>query len=469
MVTKDDAGGGMVDSVTQNEVVFSACADDQRAEVARFREGKRRVVRSVFTWALLRGLSGRADQDGDGLISNAELLEFTQRELKRPGLDFTQMPILHCSELYRSQPVFGRTLALAGPARVFFARETQATINRGRYHDVRIGDRFLGIGGDGPDPIEVRVTSVSEFLSFGVASKDIHLKPPGLEVKPVVHLAPFENLSVFFGRFTDPTGKIVSLPSALRTAATSIDKVRIVSEESECDRIISGTVEPDGTMHVLMYGRYGRLQGQFTAVPLKAGAALAEWLQGQMLLEQLAALDNPAPPFRIVLSVKDGPERFFIYPEGDSRRQDIKLVITAEQDCYLLLLSIDSQGQVTLLLPNKWQQDTKIRARRPYIVPSPEAEFHLPIRLPPGHDVIKAIATRKPLDLHQVNAKGLNSQGFFHFEASELPALLDDIRTRGIGIEPVPGRPSGTGEVPISELPTTEWTTASLTVETVLP
>jgi uncharacterized caspase-like protein len=464
--------GSMIDEPTENLVVFSACADQQRAEVATFFEKGRLMRRSVFTRVLLQGLAGHADRNVDGQITNAEALEYISRELSRSGRDFTQTPTMKCSELFREQPVFGRTLTLAGPARLFFYEQgKQAAVNRGEYHDVRNGDRFvvLHAGSEPEDTAEIRVMRVERFLSFGTLNKDIMFKPPGIEVRRVPWLYRFSGLQVFFGRFSDPAGRAVDIPAALRAAAAGMHHVRIVSDQSECDRIVSGTVTPDGTVQVFIYGRFGRLQSQFAAPMLQAGAELERRLRGQVFLEQLAALDNPAPSFCVSLAVKGGRERFLVYPEGDPRRETIEFVIRAEQDCHLVLLSVDSHGQVTLLLPNKWQHDTRIDAGRRYRIPEPGSEFVFSIRMPPGQDVIKAIATRKPLALRHVNAKGLNEQGCIGFDATQLDDLVQDIMTRGIGVEAIQDWGTETCVDRLTDSPTADWTTATLTIESLLP
>lgn len=462
--------GSMIDDPARNEVVFTACADSQRAEVATFVQGHRVYRRSVFTRALLQGLAGGADGNRDGRITNAEAFGFVCRQLSLPGRGFTQTPLMHCSELYRQQPVFGRTLTLAGPARLFHAAGRQATINRGSYHDVEIGDRFVLTAQDVPasSPAEVQVTSVSQFLSSGTLSKDIHFRPPGVEVQPVPRLRRFEKLNVFFGRFASVTGDPVEVPPVLRAAAASIPEVAVVADPARCLRIVSGLVAPDGSLQVFIYGRYGRLRSQFSSPLLTAGVELERRLRAQVLLEQLAVLENPAPYFHINLSVKDGRERFLIYPEGDPRREKIELLVSADRDCHLTLLSIDSRGQVTLLLPNKWQPDTKIVAGRTYTVPPPGAEFAFPIMLPPGHDTVRAIATRNPLKLRHVNTKGLEQQGFAQFDTAYLSDLVEDIRTRGIGLEPAPPPGPISGEE-LTDIPTAAWSTATLMIETVLP
>ena len=465
------ASGAMVDDITRNVVVFSACADQQRAEVATFFQNGRLSRRSVFTHVLLQGLAGRADRDHDGQISNAELIDFARERLAHADADFTQTPMLQCSELYREQRVFDRTLTLAGPPRLFYAREKEAAVNRGEYHEVCVGDRFVVVGTtDGAEnPAEISITRVEPFLSFGSLSKDLHFSTPGVELRKVPRLRPFQKVAVFFGRFVDPAGNSTEMPPALRVAAAGIPEVRIVTDQSECDRIVSGTLAPDGTLQVFLYGRFGRLQGQFSAPMLQAGEVLARRLRGQVLLEQLASFDDTAPPFRVNLSVKGGKQRFLIYPPGDPRREKIELVVSAERYCHVHLLSIDSQGQVTLLFPNKWQQDTRIVAGRTYTIPSPDAEFAFPIQSPPGHDVIKAVATRRPLDLRHVNAKGLNEQGCIQFEPEDWGDLVEDIRVRGIGVEAAPERRPAADGQPEGDIPTAEYVTTTLTIETLLP
>jgi len=462
------SAGSMIDEVNRNEVVFSACQDGQRAEIGAFVENRAVVRRSVFTRAFLKGLSGQADRDFDGQVLNSELIGFINADLR----EFTQTPQLKCTNLYANQLVFGRTLTLSGPARLFYTQDHEVAINRGAYHGVKKDDRFLlKTNTQSPaDVVDIQVERVDSFLSFGRIDKDIRFVPPGPEVQPMVRPRPFHKLHVFFAAFTSPSGGALETPPSLREAVAANPELQIEPDQAACDRMVAGTLAQDGTLHLFIYGRFGRLQSQFSEPQATAPAELVKRLKAQVLLERLAAIQNPVSPFRVDLRVKGGRNRFLIHPKGDPRREKIELLVKTDRDCHLVLLTVDSQGQVTLLLPNRWQPSSRLSAGREYQVPPPDADFVFPIKLPPGHDVITAVATLKPFDLRGVTAKGLQKDGFIQFEPGNQDNLIEDIYTRGIGIEAPSGPADAPAELWLNEVPSAaDWATATLTVETVLP
>jgi len=140
------------------------------------------------------------------------------------------------------------------------------------------------------------------------------------------------------------------------------------------------------------------------------------------------------------------------YIEGEG----IRFTVKVSRNCFVTLITVDSKGSMTLLLPNAWQRRAFVRRGEVMVIPSSEAGFRFPIKPPHGETLVKAIATLKPLRLSGVNPERIEEQKF----AVMLP------NTKGIGLEGDPERviPPGAG---LNEwLQPTEWSTAELVVIT---
>ena len=98
-----------------------------------------------------------------------------------------------------------------------------------------------------------------------------------------------------------------------------------------------------------------------------------------------------------------------IFTDGDF----ISFRVSAKKRCYITLISQDSEGEVSLLLPNPYDHDetTCVNAGETILIPSASAGFEFPIGPPHGVAVIKAIATSRPLELEGVDLeKIMNGQ-----------------------------------------------------------
>lgn len=71
----------------------------------------------------------------------------------------------------------------------------------------------------------------------------------------------------------------------------------------------------------------------------------------------------------------------------------------AERDCYLNIVNINSQGELTLLFPNQFYRNNFIRAGRTYQIPDESYGFDLEIQPPAGMDRVYAIASNSPIDI----------------------------------------------------------------------
>ena len=112
--------------------------------------------------------------------------------------------------------------------------------------------------------------------------------------------------------------------------------------------------------------------------------------------------------------------------------EEMEIRISCEQDVYLHLFSIGQDDSVTVLLPNRFTQDTLIRADQEFVFPD-EAQRARGIRLrvfPPANlkratERIKVIATRKQRDL--VKAKFRESV-FEAFDGKDTGMVTDLLR-----------------------------------------
>jgi len=119
---------------------------------------------------------------------------------------------------------------------------------------------------------------------------------------------------------------------------------------------------------------------------------------------------NPVSDFAVSIKTAAGKQVYF---EGES----IKFIVSAERDCYVTLITVDSEGQMSLLLPNRWQKSAFVRGEKELTIPSKQMGFHFPIKPPHGETIVKAIATFRPLRLSGVDNKSIDSAGFMKLDA----------------------------------------------------
>ncbi|BBM86599.1 serine/threonine-protein kinase [Candidatus Uabimicrobium amorphum] len=123
--------------------------------------------------------------------------------------------------------------------------------------------------------------------------------------------------------------------------------------------------------------------------------------KNQELLQHLARIQQPSPPFYIEVWSELWRERQEqrkivvspCYPMGER----INICFSSDKDCYLTLINIDPDGDITVLFPNKFQQDNHIVAHEVHKVG--EKGFQFIVGEPHGNEVVKAIATTKKMNL----------------------------------------------------------------------
>lgn len=111
------------------------------------------------------------------------------------------------------------------------------------------------------------------------------------------------------------------------------------------------------------------------------------------------------------------------YVVGDT----IRFHFQAERDCYLNLVNIASNGEMRLIFPNAFQQDSFIRGGVVHSIPAEGAAFEFQIQPPIGSDRIYAIASDRPLNIFKTDFK---DQAFAVFTRS----AATDREMRAIGV-----------------------------------
>lgn len=106
----------------------------------------------------------------------------------------------------------------------------------------------------------------------------------------------------------------------------------------------------------------------------------------------LVDAENPERPFRIEIDTADGNRRF-----QDGER--MSYVVRTDRDVYLTIIQVQPDGVATLLLPNKAQKSTLVRANRAVEIPADDAGWHFYAAAPHGRTVVKVFATTKPMRL----------------------------------------------------------------------
>ncbi len=129
---------------------------------------------------------------------------------------------------------------------------------------------------------------------------------------------------------------------------------------------------------------------------------------------------NQFPPHvREALELRNRPSDFYVNVwtnRGDGGTyyygEDLTIFFQADRDCFVTLLDIDSTGKVTRLFPNAQSRSNRIQAGRVYRFPGPGSTFRYEIVPPAGIEVIKAIATTRPL-IPGIVTKGKQRPGQF--------------------------------------------------------
>ena len=89
----------------------------------------------------------------------------------------------------------------------------------------------------------------------------------------------------------------------------------------------------------------------------------------------------------------------------------VGLFVRASKDAYLTVLNVGPSGNTTMLFPNAFQKDARVRANQVVRIPAPGAGTSITVSGPVGRELIKVIASTSPAPLFQ--AAKLTGAGLF--------------------------------------------------------
>lgn len=170
-----------------------------------------------------------------------------------------------------------------------------------------------------------------------------------------------------------------------------------------------------------------KFAGLLTSVLALAGASLASPAR----VGAQSIIVNPAPTeLQVDVSVNK-PGENPVYTIGES----ISVSVTVNQDAYVYLFSVYSDGTIDLVLPNRYSGgENFLRAGQTKTFPQAGASFNFTVGAPAGQDKVLAVASRREL----------NTSELYRFEANQQFATVT-VRTEtnlaralSIVVEPVP-------------------------------
>ncbi len=84
-------------------------------------------------------------------------------------------------------------------------------------------------------------------------------------------------------------------------------------------------------------------------------------------------------------------------PIGDTA----KIFFSTDQDCYLTIFGFATDGTITVLFPNRFEPNNKVKAKRIYELPREVGGYKIRVRGPAGIEKLKLFATTKDVPLYQ--------------------------------------------------------------------
>lgn len=142
--------------------------------------------------------------------------------------------------------------------------------------------------------------------------------------------------------------------------------------------------------------------------------------------ENLQEVYNPEPTFYVRVNV-DRDDR--IYREGET----IKITVNSGKDGYLYVFNEDVNGNITLLFPNAYHSDNKIKRLENVQVPiSEETDFVLRVSSPTGTEYIQAVVTSEPLDTITSKSLGKN---FTPMDFPWFKKMHEEIKTKVVLVD----------------------------------
>ncbi|MBI3396431.1 MAG: DUF4384 domain-containing protein [Spirochaetia bacterium] len=149
----------------------------------------------------------------------------------------------------------------------------------------------------------------------------------------------------------------------------------------------------------------GSASGAFNKVADSLGEQAVRWLSIYLVM------DNPESPYSVLLKLDKGTNP--TYKLGDKLALTFKVLAhkpTAPRRVYIQIYSINAQGAMIMIYPNKFSRTEVIDVDKEYRFPEDSDDFEWELVPPVGTESIQAIVTTKPVDLFDMKKSYLNDE-----------------------------------------------------------
>lgn len=167
---------------------------------------------------------------------------------------------------------------------------------------------------------------------------------------------------------------------------------------------------------------------------------------------------------------KDYLEVLLNHPDGKYiQGEDVFLEITSKRQGYLYAFYHDVAGEIIMIYPNHFENDTRIEKNQTILVPNPDSPFTLRVQPPFGKERIEVTLTSEKLPTQKELEAKVNAKLRGEEIDESLPAILDVVTLHletfpiptpatprepsptSISIEPIPTAPRRTGGIRIEQ------------------
>jgi TolB-like protein len=241
--------------------------------------------------------------------------------------------------------------------------------------------------------------------------------PPG--GSPSIGIFEFRDL-----RLNRPTPFSRILKEDFSTLMVQVEDLEIKSLPPNKKELSASEFAKESKLDYYVTGSYrlerGGLEMRAQLIRTKTGNILSSGY-GQIDREEihpddLAEIDNPIASFSSIDGSDDGDEYDFELnrlvsgnPKSDefgikvyADKKDYQIgenlifTVTAKKNCYLTILDVGANGDITVIFPNAYRRSNFIKAGEKIKIPAPDYNFNFSILGPPGLERIRALATQSP-------------------------------------------------------------------------
>jgi hypothetical protein len=226
----------------------------------------------------------------------------------------------------------------------------------------------------------------------------------------------------------------------------------------------------------MKYGHYGVAAVLVILAPGTNVGLMAQTQSASRTLSvEQATIKNVVPPSKSTLGDGEPLEVLAWVDRPDStyaRGERVRMFVETNKDAYVTILNVDPEGKTTVLFPNRYQSDNRIRGARAVEIPTPGSGARVVVGGAVGAELLKVIASTEPVALFE--AMQLAEAGSFQQVRAEprriarsLVVAMNQDRPSGSFAAPDRTGPSG-GTAASRPVSATEWAMCHQTIATVV-